>query len=529
MNRESPFGPRPLSFLVVLWAVVLLLSFYGAGVLQTDAEGNEALAEQGWLQSGLSEWTALSEASGMGAVAGALNSLRERVNAPYLVFKSEEEAPAPPAQTEEPAPAQKTEDGLSEQVAKRKLRVLVIGASSIQFAVGVRLERMMGSYYEGVKVKRFGKLATGLSRPDFMNWPKKLRTLAAEFHPDLVICNFGGNDAQPIKLSGGKKAHYGKKSWDKAYAEKVTEIIDIAREYGADTVMLGMPIMRSGKFSRKMRHLNRVMKAATEAAGGQFVDTWVMASTPSGKYRKKLSWYGKKGLMRTADGVHYRMLGARYVVDHSMRQVERRFTLVPVGKGVAEHRWYTGAGGQRFGAVLYHPNQGEGPWPTVVVFPKESGGWDAWDRHPHRPLQRFVQKTGQAVLLPDPGQSDEAWAWFDKAVLPKLSQLSPVKPGPLMAVGAGRGAERLRGLLGRKRRLFSAVSVEDGALRKKRVKALAKKQLRLQITAGEAGLHKALKGGAHAYVAEPAGWPKGLIEAIRWVTQTEGAPPPAEP
>ncbi|CAN0554515.1 unnamed protein product, partial [Laminaria digitata] len=190
---------RPGLLLAMVWGVVFVLTLYGPDVVQDAADKSEGLQKQAWLRTTLDGMKSVGEAVGMPKLRAGLGALREKVNAPYTVLVYEEpEAPELPppvrtATTSVEAPA----DALVHISPQSPRRILVIGASSIQFAVGVELERRLPTY-EGIKVKRFGRLATGLSRPDFFNWPDKFDTLASSFKPDLVIANYGGNGAQAI-------------------------------------------------------------------------------------------------------------------------------------------------------------------------------------------------------------------------------------------------------------------------------------------------------------------------------------------
>lgn len=398
MKSETRYT-RPLALGLSVWAAVAILTVYGAADVRDEINKTEELSDFDALAEAATAAMKVADAVGFSALDERLQALRKTINAPYTVLEAEAiEEPPPPTEVEPPPPP--TEVGeLVHHRAPRKRRVLVIGASSIQFAVGVEFEKRLPTY-AGVKVKRFGQLATGLSRPDFMDWPKKLETLAAQFKPDLVITNFGGNDAQAIPVGKYDKIQFSDPQWDDAYAARVKEMIDISKKHGADVVMLGMPIMRKASFKEKILRLNRVTKATAEKEGALYISTYEMASTPDGEYRTTIEHNGKRGLMRTSDGIHYTRLGAEYVVEQVMQFVERRYVFEPPtpSLGIA---WPHAFDSERLGArveyVAYAP-RGEAKHPGVVVVPDPK--WSTWPNHPHRKLQTIAEERQLVVIVP---------------------------------------------------------------------------------------------------------------------------------
>jgi hypothetical protein len=74
--------------------------------------------------------------------------------------------------------------------------VLLIGASTMQWAVGRAIERRLT--HAPVRVLNAARSATGLARPDHHDWLAESVRLAKEQKPDVVIVQFGGNDCQSL-------------------------------------------------------------------------------------------------------------------------------------------------------------------------------------------------------------------------------------------------------------------------------------------------------------------------------------------
>jgi hypothetical protein len=443
--------PRPLTLVGMVWGVILLLSLYGVGDVRDEVDKTEGLEEQAWLQTALTRVQSVADAAGLAGLKGKLGALREGLNAPYTVLVAEELAETP-----EPLPeaaggqdagvAPADPEALPHQGPPTIRRVLVVGASSIQFAMGTELEARIPTYV-GVKVKRFGQLATGLARPDFFDWPEKVESLVKPFRPDLVIANYGGNDAQGILVEGRKVPYAEGPEWEAAYLAKVGEIVDIGRRHGAPTVFIGMPNMRSADFATKMRHLNVLQRRAVEAGGGLFVPTYDMASLEDGSYRKTIEYQGKRGLMRTSDGVHYTPLGAAYVVEEVLQAVERRYRLVHPDPtlAVAEgHRFESKVAGRWVEYVAFVPRApAEGGHPATLLLPDPEARWSTWPKYPHRALQRAAEREGRVLVVPEDALTG-AWGGDVQAVLTEL--LGDVEANLPVSrvdgvVGKGRGAE----------------------------------------------------------------------------------------
>lgn len=211
----------------------------------------------------------------------------------------------------------------------RPSRVLLIGDSSIQAGLGTQIERRLEEYKD-VTVLRFGQHSTGLARPDYFDWWEKLSELKQEFEPDLVIAYWGDNDCQGLSTrEGGVVAQFGNDEWDAEYGQRVRDIVELMREGGGAAVIVGMPIMRSKSFSRRIERLNSVAETATTDAGGMYLPTWEMTSDEKGNYVSVVEFEGKVRVIRAGDGIHLSTHGSAYVADGICRALEEHFGFAP--------------------------------------------------------------------------------------------------------------------------------------------------------------------------------------------------------
>ncbi len=96
--------------------------------------------------------------------------------------------------------------------------------------------------------------------------------------------------------------------------------------FAADSV-LGMPIMRSPSFRRKMERLNTVVETAVRSEGEMFVSTWAWTSNSAGEYTAVLEIDGDDEVIRADDGIHMSVVGAEYLADQVIEALRGPFEL----------------------------------------------------------------------------------------------------------------------------------------------------------------------------------------------------------
>ena len=274
-------GPSILSALITGWALALVLSLYGADEialsLRTSWAGEDPRALA--LASAL---TAAAQATHLSALHDALEGPPKLPSSPASPSPSPSPSLSP---SPSPSPSPPPTPSPSPSTPPTPRRILLIGASSIQFHLGTELERLLSSYPD-LTVLRLGKLSTGLTRPDVFDWPAKLRELCASFHPDLVIANFGGNDAQSMVLPDGRIARFGQPEWEQTYVARLRDIVGIGRQASARVVLLGMSTTRDPVLSRRMGRVNELTQEAARAAGADYLSIWDLGADARGQYQE---------------------------------------------------------------------------------------------------------------------------------------------------------------------------------------------------------------------------------------------------
>lgn len=217
-----------------------------------------------------------------------------------------------PPEEEEPALELRT------PTAEAPLRVLIAGDSIVR-DMGESFLRFTADDPLIAPVMHYEN-ATGLTRPDFYDWPTALVQDAEANQPELVILMFGGNDAQAIVAPDGTVHDtIDSPGWRAEYGRRVGGVMDALRTEGRVIVWIGLPPMRSEGFNGRAGVINEVVSAAAaERDWVRFVDTSRVLGDEQGRYVPRLP--GVDGELRQGDGIHLARAGADVLARH-MQQV----------------------------------------------------------------------------------------------------------------------------------------------------------------------------------------------------------------
>ena len=100
--------------------------------------------------------------------------------------------------------------------------------------------------------------STGLTRPDYFNWPAELTADLKSAQPQVVVVMIGANDAQDFL--GPPDVPYTSPQWNTLYAQRVAQFMQIAESGGAAVVWVGMPPMQNPGLNAQMSDVNAVVQ-----------------------------------------------------------------------------------------------------------------------------------------------------------------------------------------------------------------------------------------------------------------------------
>ena len=198
-----------------------------------------------------------------------------------------------------------------------------VGGDSMAMIFGQSLVAMTQSTHVIDAVLDY-KVSSGLSRPDFFNWPLRLQAQMKSFDPHVAVAMFGTNDGQSVQYQG-KILQFDTPAWLALYHQRVGHAMDILiGSQHRQVWWVGLPIMRSGAFSKVIKVLNAVY--ATEAATRpdvHWVDTYLMFADKHGHYQDYLPGpSGQAELMRQSDGIHFSRAGADMAAKLVLDQIK---------------------------------------------------------------------------------------------------------------------------------------------------------------------------------------------------------------
>ena len=189
---------------------------------------------------------------------------------------------------------------------------LYIAGDSDAGNLGPPLERQVQD--TGVVIsKLFYKVSTGLSRPDFYDWPAKLKTDVESYHPDLVVVTFGGNDAQDLIINGVDYPVTAPQ-WAAEYGRRVGVVMDYLSADGRTLFWVGIPDASSATFNARLQILRDVtMAEAAKRPDVVYIDAWTRFTGIDGSYADYIvDPVTHQGVnVRASDGFHLNVAGAK--------------------------------------------------------------------------------------------------------------------------------------------------------------------------------------------------------------------------
>ena len=196
-----------------------------------------------------------------------------------------------------------------EVTAANPLRMFIGGDSMVgQFGPMLENTAEAGGLVEVTEV--LYEFSSGLTRPDFLDWPVRLGEIREVQDPDVIVLFFGGNDAQAIQIDGVWR-EFGSAEWLTEYRRRVGDLMAELDEDGRDLYWMGMPIVRSDEFREKVEILNEIYRSeAGRFEGVTYVDSWPVFTGPDGGFSEYLTDDdGDLVDMRLNDGIHLTTAG----------------------------------------------------------------------------------------------------------------------------------------------------------------------------------------------------------------------------
>ena len=169
------------------------------------------------------------------------------------------------------------------------------------------------------------EISSGLTRPDYYDWPAALAEDMDETQAEVVVIMFGANDAQGlIAADGTTYQHVADRGWQREYARRVAAVMDQLRADDRLVFWVAQPPMRDGDFDARMDILNRIYRQAIrERPWVELVETEPLFGDADGAYAESLPGAdGSLDDLRQDDGIHLSRAGADKLADHLLGLID---------------------------------------------------------------------------------------------------------------------------------------------------------------------------------------------------------------
>ncbi len=171
-----------------------------------------------------------------------------------------------------------------------------------------------------------GKEDSGLVRDDFYDWGKAAREIAAQTPPpNVALLMVGSNDRQPL-MDGAQSVEPLTPRWRELYAARVEAVASAFKEKNIPFIIVGLPVMKSERFSADMAQMNGVYRDVAAKTGAIYVDIWDKFADEHGQYSAfGPDMNGEIVKLRAQDGVHFTDSGARKLAHFVEGEIKRVF------------------------------------------------------------------------------------------------------------------------------------------------------------------------------------------------------------
>jgi hypothetical protein len=162
------------------------------------------------------------------------------------------------------------------------------------------------------------KISSGLSRPDYFDWPARILDQVKAIDPNVVVLTFGANDDQAVQAPDGKKHGFGSPGWITEYRRRVGGLMDAIVSQNRSVFWVGIPVVRDPARWAHYQLIDQVYSSEAAARPGKvfFIDTTPIVAGPQGEYEDYLpDASGQTRRVRSADGIHVERPGGRLIAD----------------------------------------------------------------------------------------------------------------------------------------------------------------------------------------------------------------------
>jgi len=173
-----------------------------------------------------------------------------------------------------------------------------------------------------IEVLRDAKEDSGLVRDDYYDWPKAAHDLVASGQKiNVAVMMIGSNDHQTLHDANGSYDP-GTPQYEQIYASRIEAVAKIFHDAKIPLLWVGLPIMKSDRFSAEMAALNDMYRQYASRNGATYVDIWEDFVDDSGQFSSVgPDVDGQVVRLRAMDGIHFTKAGALKLASFVQPQI----------------------------------------------------------------------------------------------------------------------------------------------------------------------------------------------------------------
>ncbi len=262
-------------------------------------------------------------------IAAAQEAARREAEA-QAAARREAERQAALRQAEQARAAQAAQASQKQPEKPVSLEKAVLRQGDVVFFTGDSLMQGVAPFVQQTLKQQYGitsinlsKQSTGLSYPNFFDWPLTIEQTFKE-NPNirLVVMFLGANDPWDFpNPKGGAYLKFQSPEWEAEYLNRVNRILNVAQQHNAQVIWLGLPYMKKKKLDEQMRYLDKLF--STHLKDKVFwIPTAGLLSNGGTEYSDSVEVGGKIVRYRSKDGIHFSIDGQKLLAQTIMQKIE---------------------------------------------------------------------------------------------------------------------------------------------------------------------------------------------------------------
>jgi hypothetical protein len=209
--------------------------------------------------------------------------------------------------------------------ALHPLKVLFLGDSMIEGAITIAFSRKVFSN-KAISYKFKSHHSSGLSKPDYYNWPKEAESLLTTEKYDCIVVLIGTNDAQTIFTDDGKPLMFNSKEWLAEYSSRLTSFLSYLNGNSIRVYWIGMPRMKPSVFDTSMSVINRISDSVcSQFKRVNFISTTIPLGDRKGNYTDYIEQGKQLRFFRASDGIHFLLPAGEILTTMILDKIKQDF------------------------------------------------------------------------------------------------------------------------------------------------------------------------------------------------------------